>query len=329
MSEPATDVTADSSPAAEITLDSLSPSDLASWRQTGQFPTDAAADSSPAVVDAPPASTEASPAPASEPGPPAKKGAETRKAELAAEIQDLLRQRAELRRDLTTPPPAPDVSAASSPAPARDADKPTWATFEDQIGTTYATWGAAQDAFSDARDAWRDRQQSVVAQVQTVEHTASQRIQAFVAETPDFWARVSPDVGTLQPLSIARLNNPQLVRSPRHDIAEVVVTSEFTPQWMLHLSEHPDVLQSLLTLPSPEAVYRVMGRIEATFATPPQVSEPAAPVPVTPVSSAPPPPTTLGTKPGAPRDEVDAALAAGDFSAYRRAMNAREIAQRR
>lgn len=319
-----------------ITLESLTPSERLTWRETGNFPerSDAAAASSPATPEtSPAASTEAHPAATSEVAPPAKKGAESRKAELKAEIDDLLRQRAELRRDLTTPPPVPDVRAASSPAPVVSTDKPTLKAFVDQIGTAFDSWEAAHEAFADARDAWKD------AQLARERHTASeqtrltsvaeewrQAVDVTVAADPDIWSKV-PGLAECVPLSVARLRDPQVQRSPTHDIAEVMVTSPHKADWLRYFSANPQVFPSLLRAQSPEQVYREMGRIEATFTA--QAPRTDSSVPVPPVSSAPAPPPTLGSNPTTATSEVEAALQRGDFRAYRAAMNREEMAQKR
>lgn len=319
-----------------ITLESLTPSERLTWRETGNFPdrSDAAAASSPATPEtSPAASTEVPVAATSEVAPPAKKGAESRKAELKAEIDDLLRQRAELRRDLTTPPPAPDVRAASSPAPVVPTDKPSWKAFEDQIGSTYQSWAEAQDAFVDARDAWKDAQiarerhtASEQTRLQSVAEEWRQAVETTVEADPDIWSKV-PGLAECVPLSVARLRDPNVKRSPTHDIAEVMVTSPHKADWLRYFSANPQVFPSLLNATSPEQVYREMGRIEATFTAP--ASRTDSSVPVAPVSSAPAPPPTLGSKPTESVSEVDAALRSGDFRAYRAAMNRMEMAQKR
>ncbi len=327
------------SPSAPFTLDTLSPADRASWQLTGEYPDlkadlDAPAASSAAVDDASSPSTEGVP-PASEPGTPTKKkGAEARKAELGAEIQALLEKRAALQRELASPaaPSVPDVPpAASSPATQGSSTKPSWTQFESQIGTTYSSWADAQDAYADARDAWKDQQtqqaqavQTLKSHAETVYRTGGERIAAHVATHPEFWAGISPEVASLEPLSVARAKSPTVERTPSHDIAEVVVTSEFTPVWMQLLSERPDILQALQASPNPEALYRAMGRIEATFA------QPSAPEssPAARLSSAPAPPTTLGSKPSSPGDPVVDASARGDFRSFRSAANAADAGHR-
>jgi hypothetical protein len=335
---------AESSPA--ITLDSLSPSERQTWRETGTFPdrSDAVADSSPVSPESPAASTDASVAPASEPGPSAKKGAEHRKAELAAEIQGKLKERLDLQREIeelrrqrtTFSTPALDVKhAAPSSAPAVTSDEPNWDTdFESQIGTKYETWGQAQGAFLAARDAWKDaqiaqRQQRVSEhdRVVSVTQRADEQIREFQQRDPAFWDKVTPEVKAIQPLSAARLIDPTLQRTAQFDIGEVIVTSPQPAELMLHLSTHPEVFRALTQAESPADVYRQMGRIEGSL-TPLMSGTDSVPV-TSPVSSAPPPPPTLGSKQTAPLSESEQALKSGDFRAYRAAMNREEMAQKR
>jgi hypothetical protein len=78
---------------------------------------------------------------------------------------------------------------------------------------------------------------------------------------------------------------------------------------------------------SPMQIAREVGRLEASLASPASPTVPPPQVKV--VSSAPAPPPTLGSKPSIPGDEIEEALATGDFRKYRDAMNRQEMASHR
>lgn len=319
---------AESSPApvsGQSVLDALNPADRLTYEQTGEIPApkDAPADSSPAAPDAQAGSTEPKAPPASEPGTPKTKGADARKAELHAEIQTLLQQRAQLRDEIAqrTPRP-PDAPPASSPAPVSDV--PQLKDFIARVGIAegFETYEDAQQAFLDARDTYRAREhQRVQAQVayanqvqEAVRTFADRRAKAIEAD-PTWSEKVAPSILNLKPHFSEPPGTP---RRPDHDLAEGIVLSEHAPQVMAYLTEHPEVFSRLLQSPT-YAIYRELGRIEAALT--PSVPPPAdKPVPKS-LSSAPPPPVVLGTKPSVLEEDWKTAVTRGDFSAYERAMN--------
>lgn len=335
---------ADSSPAPADTgqsvLNRLSPEQRQSWERTGEIPDlTPAAESSPAPSGTQTGETSPHAPPASETGTPAPKGAKlkARSTELDKDIADLnakLAERARLRQQLgadTMPVQTP--SPASSPG----TGKPTLKAFTDQIGETYDSYEAAVEAFQDARDAFRESEQVRVTEqrayqqeVQRVATTFSQQIADAELSNPEFRASIAPELWHLKPF-VAEVPNDKgqmPSRTAQHDLAEAVMTSSHGPQLLQHLSAHQDVYRSILASPNPLAVYRAIGRIEASFSTsvpaepPPPVKQDAAAVP--PITKAPPPPVTLGKKPSEPEEAWRDAVARGDFSAYERTQNEAE-----
>lgn len=316
---------AESSPAVEVTASR----DVAAYmaeqnaREMGtEVPSPSPAESAPAEPDVQAASTDAIPAPASEPGKPAKSNAETRKAALAAEVQALLKQRAELRALLeagTKPATVPDVKpAAPSPAPVAE-EFPTfdaWAEQPENAGKPY-------EAYADQRVAhvWEQKQQELQ-RAQAIEAKKSafkSRLDAAVQSDPAFLATIDAEIVGLIPAEILPKGAPVHADNV---IAQEIFQSDHGPALMRHLSDHPDVFQALRAA-DPFTIVRTIGRLEA------QVMPSPAPVVHSPrVSNAPPPPTTLGSKSLAPSDPVAAALAKGDVAAYMREQNARDVAAR-
>src|SRR5882672_4014092 len=71
------------------------------------------------------------------------------------------------------PTPIPEVLK-----PVELGAKPTWAQYEQKIGSQYATWGEAQDAYVDARDDWKETK----GQAAKAEESGKSREQAAYAE---------------------------------------------------------------------------------------------------------------------------------------------------
>lgn len=332
----------DISPAAEPTtpldgsamLESWTSEQRDEWFKTGETPPAAVADSAPAVEPEVPASTDASAQVASEPTAPAKpqKNAETRIQELLAErhAERVAREQAErkaaaLEARLSQPKTPP---AGSSPAPA----KPDLSTYDAYLQSHP---DATYEAFIEARVrgaiqaelATREQQQRAQAERETLTRAQQDRAEKFRAAItdatkadPEFISKVSPEVLSLKPLS-ALLPGEQA--TVRHAIAEELLTSPVAPQLMRHFTDHPEVLSALEASPSPAALLKAFGKLEASL------SHDAITPPTPQITTAPNPPTTLGRKPATPVDEAEAALKRGDFSAYEKAANAAELARRK
>jgi hypothetical protein len=323
---------AESSPAAEVDLlgpmpdlDAMSAPDRDAWRLTGKVPSrdtaspdpSSPAESTPAEPAAQAASTDAKDPPASEPGKPAKRNAETRKAELQAEIEGLLRQRAELRASVA--PPAQtrpqDAPAASSTASETDADEfPDFdAWLQAHEGKSYEAYtrDLARHVFAQER-AQQEREREIVTRVSTFKD----QTEAAVKEDPQFWQSLDPEIVNLRPVDALGPGEPV---TPRNVLAQAILDSEMAPKLLRHLSDHPDEL-ALVDRMTPAAVVRYVGRIEGASSV---VTPPVSPKPI--VTSAPKPPTTLGTKPAAPSNDLDDAVARGDFASYREKANRRDM----
>lgn len=337
---------------ASDVLSSLSPSQLGTWRLTGEIPeasseTDAPSPSplsSDSAPDTPEkaASTDAHTPSASEPDTSAAKpvstkpkaNAETRKAELNAEIQALLRQRDELRAAVTAPPPQPareDVTVASSTTPppldqiiARPNVQAPALTeaqfFEAYPGAEYRDYVRYTSRYEyHALRAEDQRTQAEQARVRTIQSKAQaygDRVRAAQAD-PSFTIDES-----LLALTPADFLPPGVPLAAEHVIAQDIMTSEAAPALLRHLTEHPDEFARLKALESPLAISRAIGRLEAQLDSPQTPNKPV----VKTTTSAPTPPQTLGKKPSAPADEVAAALESGDVRRYILAMNRREAA---
>jgi hypothetical protein len=294
----------------------MSSAQVAEWRKTGDAPKDAAAESSPAEPVEQVASTEAVAAPASEAGQPTKKkNAESRKQELQAEIDGLLKTRAQLRAEVSAPVPAsrPDVQPVASSPTAAFPDYDTWST-QQPAGSDlrYEVYSAefTLDVAAKKAQAHHERQtyQAAVQEAEAVKQAYLSQAQTFVTDHPDYWTVVNPITSELQPTPTTEA------------LGNVIARTAAPTKLLYHLGTHREEFNRIVNLPPARAVYE-LGKLDAVLfgSSVPPVSR----------TSAPPPVDGLSTRAVAPVDDVDAALASGDFSRYKAAQNARDVAARR
>lgn len=290
------------------------------------------ADSSSAEPAEQAASTDASSAPASEAGTNRRRNADTRVQELltdrARERDRADRAERELAQFRQPAQPSTDAPPAGSSPAAAPAAFPSYdaylATHPDTSYEEYLDQRADFRADQTYRARKAEEQQAAeraqLSRTQQERATKFQeRITAVTATDPDFIARISPDVLALKPFDALL---PGERPSALNAIAEELLSSPLAPQLMRHFTDHPEVLQHLGTL-SPRELLREMGKLEASF------PDANAAVPLTPVTGAPAPPTVLGTKPAAPANPADAAVASGDVAAYRAARLRQRTANQR
>lgn len=257
------------------------------------------------------ASTDATPAPASEPGSGTSTGAEGRKRQLRAEIEDLLRQRAALRKDVAQTKPAVSSPAAAEPTNL-DIDRykalpdypkaDDYADYDDLV-TARAAFVAAQQLQASEQRHTAERQTSAM--------LASQ--QAMVAkgnETFDDFEDV------LQAAVVAGVEFPAhvgatvLTHPDGHVIARAAADQAV---------RDPAFLQSIA---DPVAFGMFVGQTLAARA-----AEAMVPLPV--VSKAPEPPRTLGRKTSDVLDPIEVAVRDGNTEAFLAARRAQRRAAMR
>lgn len=183
---------------------------------------------------------------------------------------------------------------------------------------------------------FHEEQQTRAAQHQTQEQlTAAQRarVDGFIGRLdaakgadPEFVAKLTPEVRALKPFDALQ---PGEAGGPHNVVAEQIFDSPIAPQMLLHLSQHPEELVRLITMPDhiaalPRAARhkahiqfivreygRLEGQIAASAAAPAQATQPA----VSTISAAPPPAPQL-TRATAPSDPKAAALSRDDFRGF-------------
>ena len=158
-----------------------------------------------------------------------------------------------------------------------------------------------------------------------------ERLRTAATADPEFVNAIPPAVLTARPLS--GLSREELAQSTfANVVAEAALRSDDPATLLKHLHAHQDETLRIAGLPSDEwldALARLDGRLTAGTAparNPVPALEPSAPKPVT---SAPPPAPVLGARPAAPADPMGAAVATGDFSAFRQLKRQERQAQHR
>lgn len=330
MSETETVQTAVETPASPD-LASLSKPELAKWRETGDLPapktsdsSDADADSSTAQPDGQAVSTETSPSPASEPGTPKKKAnAETRIKELLDQVKAKDAELASLRTRPT--PEKADVTAKSSPATepvtidsvmaSPDLSQPMldetafYTQFPDATVGQYVRYVSRYELLSDA--AQRE-------QTQTLQQREREFAERAAKVPTEVYQKLPPELLNAKPVD---LMSPGEARTVWNVAIHEILTSSDPARLLTHLVNSPEAMEAIRATQNEAATIRTIAQIEARLDGP---SVPSKPVVKT-TSSAPPPPPTLGSKPSSPSDEIEDALATGDFKKYKRLMNAKEM----
>ncbi len=252
----------------------------------------------------------------------APKTGEDRKAELHAEIQELLRKRAELKSDpepgvkVADPPPAKKVDppAEKKPAAAAKADEPVEPQLEDFA--TFKEYKAADKAYQAemvklaiAAALRADNQQKAVAAAnQKIQDDWTEKVREATEEHADF-AEVAFSADT----PITKVMDTFILRCG------------IGPKVLYRLGENAGAEGKRI------AKLDDFDAIEALVGIRNELNGKAAPVKVTPAKThgAPPPPATdLGGRNTEPADRELAALNRGDTAEYMRLANAREMKAR-
>jgi hypothetical protein len=266
---------------------------------------------------------------ASEPAKPSghKSNAESRKAELQAEIDSLLKQRADLRREAAPAPTHPATALpASQPAPAGEAREPQLADFEADPATYPDPYAAYLEARADYRADQRvtraladlegkQRAQEQDRAVQARATASREKVEAALAAEPTLKDAIAWERFDAVPSSLLK---PGEAVNPQNDLAEAVLDSEAPADLMVHLSEQPKDLARLLASASPRMFWRTLGQIEGAMSAPKRAT------PKT-ITDAPEPVPAVGTRVSSLSD-ADAALRANDFSGYAAARDRQRIA---
>lgn len=267
------------------------------------------------------------------------KNGDTRKVELQREIDDLLKQRAALRRDVSAAPTAPaDQSSAEPRAAARatagdgadprpdpaDAIKYPDGLYDGRYLEDIARWGARQEARERDRETQARQAEEARTQASRERNTRlSERIAAARTADPAFLDKLSPDVMALRPLDALGQGEPV---GALNALATEVFDSEVAADLLLHFSEHSDDLSRFARM-VPRELVREFGRLEDRFLDARKKATASAAEAL--VTKAPPPVPPLDGKSSTPSDPIRGAVARRDFAAFREAKQAQLLAARR
>lgn len=352
MSETVEFAPSSSAAPAPDAIGAMSSEERHSWRMTGELPArDRTTDSPASVSDATeaPSSTYAESSPAkpvdqaaataanitapSEAATSKRSNAETRKAELGAEIQALLKQRDELRQSVTSGarPSQPTIDVpASSPAPESrslehviatpDTSRPAldetafYTQFPEATVGQYVRYAARYEHFALQRES--QAHQAITSRVQHYDSLMEKAVEAH----PELMERVPEVLQSVRPIDLLGPNEPA---GPLNWAMQEIWQSPQSAAILLHIADHPDVLVKIQRSGSPAETIRTIAQLDARLTTS-VPSQPPAPA-GTPVSLAPPPPATLGKKPAQPADELSEAIRSGDFARYRELQNRKDL----
>lgn len=238
-----------------------------------------------------------------------------------------------------TAPPEPKATPPAAPAPPVE-KFPTLAEYSAQHPD------ASMEDFLDARDEFRagaaERQAQTRASAAEIDTALRTRAEAFgtrlkEASTadPDFATTLTEDVKAIKPFgALAKDEKP----GPRNIIGELFYDSPQVAAIARHLSQHPEVLTALETMPAAIAalpvalrtsahiqhIVKTFGALEASLTSPAAADPVAAPSTIT---AAPPPAPTL-TRAGSTADPKAAALKRGDFVMWEKLDTADKLARK-
>ena len=258
-----------------------------------------------------------------------------------ARLQEQIRLRKALREELAAlgGPSSSAKPQDSQPAPKANQEPPAWERYladpnapREEDFDDYRKFVAAMSSFAvkraledhERRQALDRDSQRRMSEIDQSYKTFKSRVDEAQKSDPEFEHKIDPGLMGIIPSS-ALLPHEQI--RPANALLQHVVESEAAPALLLHFST-PSGQQdwsNLAAAPTPAAMARAFGRIEARFLTdgsPAPASKPAA----KPITSAPEPPTALGRRASSP-DVAASALAKGDFAGYRAAADAADLAQ--
>ena len=294
------------------------------WMRTGKVPPSKTAESTPqesagaAKADEP--APESAPVTSQEHKP---KGFDARKDELNREIQTLLKQRNDLKREVEG---RPGVNADSPTAkPEKKLEEPkaptfgeagheneTWADFEgrQQAHTSSLVDYRVKRALQEEREANEKarKEADTKAANEAIERSWQERITATEADHAD-WREV--------------IEGSKLPISPTMD--GFILDSEIGPKVLYHLCKNPDLAKQVFEM-SPWKAGRKLIEIEAQLAGGKPNSQSAPEAPITKAAK---PTTDLAARGGGVADPVKAAVEADDYTAFEAAQNAKVVARRK
>lgn len=315
-----------SSPAENTAIETWTEEQHSQWLKDGSIPAPKEAETKSSepkpeekpAAEAKPATESETVLPKQEPRP-----GEKRKGQLASEIQELLRQRAELRQE-TERLQAERAKPAEAPSKP-ESTRPKWEDFE-------GDWGKYEEAtakyYSDqankaAREAVSaDRQERELAAQKETTEKRNQEIESGWNKRVTEFTKTHPDVKDFAPAVEAMVDAGLIPENSFLD--QWILFSENGPALAWHFSQNPEEVLRIGEL-HPISAARELAVLETSF-SPKAVSNPA---PDKPIAILPKPPNEVSARSAPPGDEVEAAWKQGNIREYMEKKNARELAASR
>jgi len=323
-----------SSPASSDVLAGLTTEQYGKYQMTGELPepeaVEKAAAGESATPDTPkgavrPAEKAAEqPAEAGKPQetPAEKKGTpglDARLAELLAKNKILTEQLTRLQR-----PAEPSKAVAISESTAGKAEHPQGIpkpTLEDMNPDGSTKWSTYED-FADARAIWNAEVRIAADRLRQAKEAAKAEIEKRNKEVAEGWKGRVAEATKRHPDFVEVALDSNLPIPEGSVLDAFFLESEQGPEVLYHLATHREELDRIAKL-NPIAQARELVKIEISL-TPKGETPPAKKV-----TSAPPPPTELGSGKTVPEDDATAAVKEGDFATFMAKENARELAASR
>ena len=315
-------------PLPNFSPETYTPEQHAEWMNKGTIPQSNPAESTPAKTPAGTAKAD-EPAAASATAPTQEhkgKGADARKAELNAEIQDLLKKRAELRAEVdgktgvtaeppTAKPKEPKLEKPKAPVFGEDGhDGENWQQFEarrEAHTEALAEYKAKEVLRADREQREKERLEAdTKAANQAIEESWKARLETAQAKHADF-------------AEVAFSKDVQI--SPVMD--GFILDSDIGPEILYYFGSHVDEANAIAAMP-PYKAARALAKIESGLGEPSGES-PKPKTPVTPITKAAKPATDLRATQSAPTDERAAAIEANDVTRFIEIENAKTVAKRK
>ncbi len=243
--------------------------------------------------------------------------------ELRARVADLEAQLASRTAREPEAPPAPKVEAKP---PEKVRVKPTPSDKDDKGQAKYATY---EDYLEDLAD-YKAEQKIVALEKKMGEDDAKRTVEAQQKQVTMRWQEQVDAARAKHADFMEVALDSKLPIPPGSAVEQWVLDSDIGTEILYHLAKHPDELKAIHAMPPVKAA-RALTILEAELSdSPAPPPEPAPASAAKRVTSAPPPAHEVGNRQRAPDyDPAAEALAEGDFDAYRRAQNAKEIKSRK
>lgn len=280
---------------------------------------------------------------ASEPATPKKKSnAETRKADLNAEILALKAERDRLASETARlkaepkPEPKADVTPAvvapsATPEPKNlaafvaspDLTKPRIDEVEFFAQFPDAKLADYQDYRENYAESRRSQQVQVEGRIGAIQSQFQSRLKSVQEGNPKIWETVPKELKTAKATGVTL--DAKAKRTAWNDMAREWALSEHADAFLEHFSAHPEDAHHIAGLPDERSVIRAMAALETRLTSEP-VNPQKAVRPRTTTSAPEPPSTTVGRRTQGVIDDAEGAIQRKDAGSYIAIMNRRESA---